>query len=226
MRFLTSFTGMRFFLKCFLILMILSDSSFSFGTELPDSIELRIFNGFVKNLDTDPKFKVRVEFKKEVVTVEEKIEVADGDDNTVRAFADLIENGNKIIECKSWELGGRAFQNFVLGNITTGSVKQFITYLSDQQKVTSMDNIEYWFDKMKFDGNTDETPIKLKFKQMMYNGTTLTPAGDAIFNAIWGNVGLRVMFDLSANAIQTPSEQFKVMIADTSNSFYNFIKVK
>ena len=205
-------------------LMILSGSFFSVGTELPDSIELRIFNGFVKNLDTDPKLKVRIEFKKEVVTVEEKIEVADGDDNTVRAFADLIENGNKIIECKSWELGGRAFQNFVLGNITTGSVKQFITYLSDQQKVTSMDNIEYWFDKMKLDGNTDETPIKLKFKQMMCTGTgnviTLTTAGESIWTAISNNVSL--LNDLN---VQTKSE-FINHISNIENKFYNFIKVK
>lgn len=215
---------MRFFLKCFLILMILSDSSFSVGTELPDSIELGIFNGFVKNLDNNSKLKVSVEFKKKVVTFEKKTKVANSENNTMRAFADLIENGNKIIECKSWELGGRAFQNFVLGNITTGSVKQFITYLSDQQKVTSMDNIEYWFDKMKLDGSTDETPIKLKFKQMMCTGTgnviTLTTAGESIWTAISNNVSL--LNDLN---VQTKSE-FINHISNIENKFYNFIKVK
>ncbi len=204
--------------------MILSDSSFSVGTELPDSIELGIFNGFVKNLDNNSKLKVSVEFKKKVVTFEKKTKVANSENNTMRAFADLIENGNKIIECKSWELGGRAFQNFVLGNITTGSVKQFITYLSDQQKVTSMDNIEYWFDKMKLDGSTDETPIKLKFKQMMCTGTgnviTLTTAGESIWTAISNNVSL--LNDLN---VQTKSE-FINHISNIENKFYNFIKVK
>ncbi len=60
----------------------------------------------------------------------------------------------------------------------------------DATKVTTMDKIEYWFDKKKLNENPDPTPVKEKFQEMMYNGTKLTNKGEQVFNAIWRNVGL------------------------------------
>ncbi len=66
---------------------------------------------------------------------EEKIEAIDDDGNENKAFADIVESNSKIIECKSWEINGKAFQNFVLDSETpVGSVKQFTTYLMDDNQ--------------------------------------------------------------------------------------------
>ena len=158
---------------------------------------------------------------------EEKIEPIDDDGNKNRAFADIVENNNKIIECKSWEMNGKAFQNFVLDSETpVGSVKQFTTYLMDDEKVTAMDKIEYWFDIKKLNNNPDTTPIKEKFKQMMYNGTELTNNGTQVFNAIWGNVGLRGKLFGDEDNIDDARDNFITIISITRNSFYNFITVK
>jgi hypothetical protein len=156
---------------------------------------------------------------------EEKIETIDDDGNTGRAFADIVENENKIIECKSWDLNGIAFQNFVKEGSATGSVKQFVTYLSDNEKVTSMDKIEYWFDKKKL-GSTNTGPVKEKFKQMMLNGTTLTTKGEAVFNAIWGNSTLRENLLPSISDKKEGQDKFETIIEKTDNSFYNFILVR
>jgi|GEM_PF-6487517 len=133
-------------------------------------------------------------------------------------------------ECKSWELNGIAFQKFVEG--TSGSVQQFKTYLSDQTRVTSMDKLEYWFDGKK---GVTESQVKEKFKQMMYNGTTLTTQGTAVFNAIWGNSALRgnlfpETVGLNANDLSNikPSilGKFQTNVSSITNGFYDFIKVK
>ena len=138
----------------------------------------------------------------------------------------IIENSNKIIECKSWELTDLAFQNFVGTTTTlTGSVKQFNTYLSDFRKVKSIQNKEYWFDKLKLNGSTDTTPIKGIFKQMIMQNNVLTFNGNQIFNTIWANVGLRSgLFPNLSNA--DAKNEFTNIINDTNNSFYNFIYIK
>ncbi|MCP1383612.1 hypothetical protein [Runella salmonicolor] len=106
---------------------------------------------------------------------------------------------------------------------TSGSVTQFKTYLSDQARVTSMNQLEYWFDGKK---GVTESQVKEKFKQMMYNGTTLTTQGTAVFNAIWGNVGLRGSLFPNISDPIAGKDRFEEIIESTSSIFYNFIKVK
>ena len=86
-------------------------------------------------------------YKNTITGFEEKIETINDAGETNKAFADIVENGDVIIECKSWALSGLSFQKFVEGG--SGSVAQFKTYLSDATKVTSINKIEYWFDKKK-----------------------------------------------------------------------------
>ncbi|WP_028522967.1 hypothetical protein [Runella limosa] len=148
-----------------------------------------------------------------------------GEINT--AFADIIQEGDKIVECKSWELNGIAFQKFVEG--TSGSVQQFKTYLSDQTRVTSMDKLEYWFDSKK---GVNAPQVKEKFKLMMYNNGAepgLTPQGLQVFDSIWGNLALRssIWNNIPVNPNKADYQsRFAAIAADSNNSFYNFIKVK
>lgn len=156
-----------------------------------------------------------------------KIEVVNDANEKNTAFADVIENGDKIVECKSWKIDGLAFLNFVKDQTTiTGSSKQFITYLSDASKVTSLDKLEYWFDSMKFNKSKDPQPIKEKFKQMILNGNILSIKGENVFNAIWGNIALRE--SLFGNRSESTAKLYfqNTIIKDLSNSFYNFIKLK
>ncbi|MCC9063561.1 fibronectin type III domain-containing protein [Flavobacterium piscisymbiosum] len=159
-----------------------------------------------------------------------KIEVVNDANEKNTAFADVIENGNKIVECKSWKIDGLAFLNFVKDQTTiTGSSKQFITYLSDASKVTSLDKLEYWFDSMKFNKNKDPQPIKEKFKQMLLNANNLSNKGEATFNAIWSNIPLRgSLFPQNKNEDDRDDakDDFKELIKDTKSRFYNFITVK
>ena len=70
---------------------------------------------------------------------------------------------------------------------------------------------------------------------MLYNGTTLTTAGNAVFEAIWSNSGLRGSLFLETMGLNAsdlvnikPSIliKFRANISYSSNTFYNFIKVK
>ncbi|NBB31842.1 hypothetical protein, partial [Cellulophaga sp. BC115SP] len=160
---------------------------------------------------------------------------------------DLVLADNTLCEFKSWKttLTGNAdednveeedydfgntlpsyttsktpFENFVSGH--TG-VKQFIAYLS-LPEVSDMGKLRYYFDARK---GATEPYAKSAFKQMLYDGTNLTANGTAAFNAIFGNLTLRTtLFDLSATATKTPQEQFKDIVSNTGNSFYQFIKAK
>lgn len=94
-----------------------------------------------------------------------------------------------------------------------------------------MSKINYYFDAKKLAGTNNTTKedwVKTVFKDIMYNATTQTlkQQGNEVFEVIWGNEDLKAMFDLSDTAPKTPIEQFKDIISNTSNSFYNFIKVK
>lgn len=124
----------------------------------------------------------------------------------------------------SWLLNGIAFQNFVKG--TSGSVKQFITYLSDANKVTSIDKIEYWFDKKKLNNNTDTSPIKEKFKQMMYKNGELTDSGKKVFETIWGNQSLRESLFGEISDKNEGLDSYIDNVEDLKSGFYNFIKIK
>ena len=133
-----------------------------------------------------------------------------------------------LIECKSWTIGAPAFVNFKNG--TSGSFGQFLSYL--QNGITNMSGLEYWFDSKK---ESSETALKEEFKSMMYQSNTLTTQGEAVFNAIWANEGLRgnlfpETIGLIANdlSIIKPSilVKFQTNISNTNHGFYGFIKVK
>nr|MCU0326929.1 hypothetical protein [Spirosomataceae bacterium] len=164
---------------------------------------------------------------------------------------DMVLAGNVLCEFKSWRttLSGNAeednveledyefgntpsydgsktpFENFVGGN--TG-VKQFIAYLS-LPDVSDMSKLRYYFDARK---GATEAYAKSAFKQMMYNGTDLTSNGAKVFDAVWGNTTLRgnIWNDIPANPDDDDKNsykgKFKDIVSSTSNSFYNFIKVK
>ena len=118
---------------------------------------------------------------------------------------------------------------------TSGSVKQFKTYLSDAQKVQSMDNLEYWFDKKK---GVTETQVKQKFQQMLCNNCnlpnvtqkTLSFQGGVIFDAIWSNQSLRESIWKPALYPSLTKIQagglFATIISNISSDFYKFINVK
>jgi TANFOR domain-containing protein len=160
------------------------------------------------------------DYKNSITGFEEKIETINDAGETNTAFADIIQYGDEVIECKSWGASGIAFQRFVDG--TSGSVAQFKTYLSDQTRVTSMDKIEYWFDAKK---GVTETIVKEKFKAMMYQQSNLTQAGNEVFDAIWSNVNLRSnLFPALTQA--TARNEFLTMVSSVDNQFYHFIKVK
>ena len=72
----------------------------------------------------------------------------------------------------------------------------------------------------------DTTPIKEKFKQMMYNGTELTNKGTQVFNAIWGNGGLREKLFPSIIDKKKGQDKFEEIIEDLKSPFYNFIFVR
>ena len=94
-----------------------------------------------------------------------------------------------------------------------------------------MTDLEYWFDSKK---GVSESQIKDKFKTMMYNGTALTAQGNDVFDAIWGNVGLRgnlfPNLDYTNKTLDELKPEafvlFKAIVGSASNSFYNFINVK
>jgi hypothetical protein len=155
---------------------------------------------------------------------EEKIESITDDGETNRAFADVIENNNKIIECKSWALPALSFNSFCANTAPSGSAQQLITYLGSPN-LNSMDDLEYWFDKMKLGGNTDPTPVKEKFQMMWLQNNTLTIKGEAAFTAIFNNTDLKI--NLFANRNETAARAYFItIISDLENDFYNFIKVK
>ncbi len=174
--------------------------------------------------------KENPEYQYSITSFEEKIESINDAGETHKAIADIMINGSKIVECKSWNLNGIAFQHFVAGNST--SVDQFIAYLSDAALVSSMNDIEYWFDKKKLSNSTNTTPIREKFRDMMYQNGILTQRGNEVFNAIWGNQQLRESFfgvilppDL---VIQKPLKlvDFIEKVIDVNNTLYDFIKIK
>lgn len=110
---------------------------------------------------------------------------------------------------------------------------QVAAMLSLILRVTSMNQLEYWFDAKK---KVTESQIKEKFQLMMYSyGVGLTPQGLQVFNAIWSNTALRaslfrndeIDFTQPDNIIRPIGlGKFQQKIGDLSNSFYTFIKVK
>ena len=63
----------------------------------------------------------------------------------------------------------------------------------------------------------------------MYNGTTLTTAGNAIFEAIWSNSGLRgSLFPIKQNDNQKLEAKYDFIqnISSTANTLINFSENK
>jgi hypothetical protein len=115
------------------------------------------------------------------------------------------------------------FDRFKAGSST--SYNQFKSYLALPQ-ISNLTKLRYYFDGRKIQTTNKETWVKEQFQKMMYDGKNLTPQGTEVFNTIFANLNLRNLFDLSATATKTPREQFKDMVSNTANSFYQFIKVK
>lgn len=115
----------------------------------------------------------------------------------------------------------------------SGAFAQFLSYL--QNGIATMDGLEYWFDERKITGAGEtqkKTKVKEEFRKMMLTGNTLTQRGDDVFNAIWENSNLaRSIFgpDIDVNLPNDKIDsydEFKVLLLDVNNSFYNFILVK
>ncbi|MFN3382406.1 MAG: hypothetical protein ACK41O_23330 [Runella zeae] len=106
---------------------------------------------------------------------------------------------------------------------------QVAAMLSLILRVTSMNQLEYWFDAKK---KVTESQIKEKFKLMMYdNGPNpgLTPQGLQVFNAIWSNTALRanlwsdIQIVINQTIIDNYKSKFAAIVADTNHLFYRFI---
>jgi hypothetical protein len=163
----------------------------------------------------------------------------------------VINSGTNAIYCefKSWSdyspkddtddkeentgsSGGGAFYFFKLGRTSSGkennSYKQFKALL---RGIGSMNQVRYYFDGKKISGSqaNKEKFVKEVFQALFQNQT------NEIFDVIWGNVRLRgdlfpETVGLNENDLKNikPSIllKFQNSIANTSNSFYDFIKVK
>jgi hypothetical protein len=130
------------------------------------------------------------------------------DDGTINTrYADIAKVGNIIVECKSWEIGGRSFSYFVQGE---GSYGQFRTYLSE---TTTLTGLEYWFDKEKKDV-TDEA-VKRKFQQMF----------NAKLPEVWDIIETKPAI---RSAIGSPADEeaFQREVNNLSSKLYSFIKLK
>jgi hypothetical protein len=144
---------------------------------------------------------------------------------------DIVHANGKLIECKSWTIGSGAFVFFKTGRTAQGgSFAQFTSYL--QNGISNMTDLEYWFDSKK---ESSETKLKEEFQTMMLQNNALTLQGNDVFDAIWANPTLRgnlwtETVGLNANDLSSikPSilAKFQIMVSNTSNGFYNFIKVK
>jgi hypothetical protein len=128
----------------------------------------------------------------------------------------------------SYDKSKTQFENFKAGH--TG-VKKFIAYLS-LNDVNNMNKLRYYFDAKK---GATTTYVKNVFKKMMMQNNILTAQGNNVFNAIWGNAGLRESLfprtdydnNFDENQYKNASLlDFKTDITNTENEFYNFIKVK
>jgi hypothetical protein len=156
---------------------------------------------------------------------------------------DVILSDGTYCEFKSWTSGTigeddadeddpspqtgfvTCFDRFKTG--TSPSFNQFKSYLTLPQ-ISNLTKLRYYFDERKIQTTGDKAAwVKGQFQKMMYDGTNLTTNGTAIFDAIFGNIALRgALFDLSATATKTPQEQFKEIVSNINNGFYQFIKVK
>jgi hypothetical protein len=114
------------------------------------------------------------------------------------------------------------FWNFGLGYSSTS---QFRCYL---QQISTINNLRYYFDAKR--AGVTEDYVKNTFKQMMYNEATkaLTPNGELVFDAIWGNTrGLRVdLFQNETVKIEAQKVFIKDFASNTNSKFYSFINVK
>jgi hypothetical protein len=172
---------------------------------------------------------------------------------TPKCEPDVVNNGI-YCEFKSWSnikdktadkddpeaasSSSGAFSYFK-SSLTGNSYKQFKALLSATE-VTSMNKISYYFDAKKLAGPNNEMKeewVKTVFKDMMYDATaqTLKQQGNEVFEVIWGNNSLRenlfkddnIDFNLDETIIKPIAlSKFKEKASNTSNLFYNFIKVK
>lgn len=143
----------------------------------------------------------------EVSGFEVAVSAINDDGTTNTRYADIAKVDNIIVECKSWEIGGRSFSHFVQGE---GSYGQFRTYLS---VTTTLTGLEYWFDGRK--RGVTENAVKEKFQQMF------TANISEIWAIIEANPAIRL-------AIGSPADEaaFQRVVNNLSSNLYSFIKVK
>ncbi|WP_163395881.1 fibronectin type III domain-containing protein [Flavobacterium limi] len=109
------------------------------------------------------------------------------------------------------------------------SIPKFSQLKAYFSRINSINQLEYVFEQRK--AGTEDA-VKLKFQNFLCSGcSTETPSlsakGNELFEVIWNNVSLRqILFDLSDTATKAPKEQFKEIISETENDFYDFIKVR
>jgi hypothetical protein len=137
------------------------------------------------------------------------------------AIADIYKNG-VYIDCKSWAITQEgytdSFDELIAGR---GSYPQFLKYL---KAIISLDKLEYWFDAKKTPKLDD---VKKKWQQLFQSNKQ-----PEIFETIWQNARLRgdIWDDIppviNQTVIDSYRAKFVIMVSSTSNSFYDFIKVK
>ncbi len=105
-----------------------------------------------------------------------------------------------------------------------------------------MSDVHYIFEK-RFSKVQDEAEVKVALQRLLCtnceNATTtnkiLSTKGNELFEVVWGNnLGLRTSLfpnlDYANNTLDELKPEaivlFKAVVGSTSNSFYNFIKVK
>ena len=135
--------------------------------------------------------------------------------------ADITLTGNKLIECKSWNL----YNPHTWGNMPSN---QFLTYLG---AIPTMDNLQYWFEGIKITGSTDAeklTALKSKFQEVFRK--TNSKGDNIVFEKIWGNqLGLRnQIFPINNTEVLKPLalKEFIQMVNGANLKLFNFIKVK
>jgi hypothetical protein len=127
--------------------------------------------------------------------------------------ADIRLKNGALIECKSWSDNGISFEMFISGG--SGSFIQFTNYLKG---IASLDDLSYWFDKDKISGKDikeKEEVVKRKFRQLFQDKS----------EDIWDIISEKPAILLELGNISS-EEDFKVLLNETNNKLYSFIKVK
>ncbi len=156
---------------------------------------------------------------------------------------------DQILEFKSWSpndadtdvgsmgpdddegpLGKSYFKKFSENGYTPGKSSSYTQFLCYLNRISSMNQLSYYFDKdlIVAKGQTDaDQYVKGIFQKLFTNTNTQSE----IFGVIWNNQNLRADLFPGIDFTDPDAEDtclglFNTKIANTGNSFYDFIKVK